>query len=139
MKPPDARHRSTLAWLERAEEDLTLARLALGNPELTWGVCFHSQQAAEKALKGYLAWLGADPIPRSHNLFLLAATIADLGGAPPAAEHLRQLNAYSAGVRYPDTEEPPPEEAEPAVQQGSQIVALVRAAIQAPSREPQDE
>lgn len=42
-------------WLARAEQDIQMALLALeARPILGSGIAFHAQQAAEKALKGYL-------------------------------------------------------------------------------------
>ena len=42
-------------WLNHAESDLSLARLAQGRKEiLSEQVCFHAQQAVEKALKAVL-------------------------------------------------------------------------------------
>ncbi len=60
MKPRGRRRkRSTLGlpeeWLVHAKSDLNLARLSKGRDDvLPEQVCFHSQQAAEKALKAVL-------------------------------------------------------------------------------------
>jgi HEPN domain-containing protein len=36
-------------WMHKAEHDIGMAELALGNkPEYTDAICFHCQQAAEK-------------------------------------------------------------------------------------------
>lgn len=44
-----------LSWVERADEDYALARSALRRKKpLAYGVCFHSQQCAEKYLKAML-------------------------------------------------------------------------------------
>ena len=40
-------------WIEIAKEDLTVAKILLSK-KLFSPVAYHSQQAAEKALKGYL-------------------------------------------------------------------------------------
>lgn len=43
------------AWFAKADEDLELARRALGpGRPLTAMACYHAQQCAEKYLKGYL-------------------------------------------------------------------------------------
>ena len=53
-------------WLERAHSDLNLGRAALrARGVLPEDACFHAQQCAEKALKGFLVQLGID-FPRTH-------------------------------------------------------------------------
>src|ERR1035438_1716031 len=47
----------TRAWLEQAGEDLRRVEILLAaTPPDVEGALFHSQQAAEKALKGFLTW-----------------------------------------------------------------------------------
>src|SRR5262245_36549096 len=42
-------------WLAKAEEDLAVARLLVqSDSPVRWAACFHSQQAAEKAIKSLL-------------------------------------------------------------------------------------
>lgn len=56
------------AWLVKAQEDLAIADLArMAEKPVTYGVVFHAQQAAEKALKGFLAWHDR-PFRKTHNL-----------------------------------------------------------------------
>ncbi len=43
-------------WLARADEDIKVAELALKEGGLPNPICFHAQQAAEKYLKGFLAF-----------------------------------------------------------------------------------
>ena len=48
--------REAREWLERADLDLRLAERALQvPPPLAGGAAYHAQQAAEKALKAFLA------------------------------------------------------------------------------------
>ena len=57
--PPDRRAlqiAETRPWLERANEDVLAAERLLGGAEPMAGTAvFHCQQAAEKALKGFLS------------------------------------------------------------------------------------
>ena len=47
----------TRAWLEQAVKDLRRVEILLAvTPPDVEGALFHSQQAAEKALKGFLTW-----------------------------------------------------------------------------------
>ena len=56
-------------WLRLAEMDLSSAKLLIEvhKPTPIAIICFHSQQAAEKILKGYLFSHGVDA-PKTHNL-----------------------------------------------------------------------
>ena len=48
-------------WLVKAEEDLAVAQLlARTESPVRWAACFHSQQAAEKAIKSLLVLAGVD-------------------------------------------------------------------------------
>jgi HEPN domain-containing protein len=89
-------------WFEKGEHDLETARTMLGvaSPP-TDIVCFHCQQAAEKYLKGFLAW-HATPPSRTHDLAALltdcAALDARLASLLPLAVGLTD---YAMDVRYP--------------------------------------
>ena len=66
------------SWLAYAESDLAVAGGADRPGVLTETLCFHAQQAAEKAIKAGLVAGGAEP-PRTHDLeMLLAAVPVDL-------------------------------------------------------------
>jgi len=57
MPPKDARSDLARQWLRKAGRDMRKADLAIGAPDALWDIAaFHSQQAAEKALKAFLAW-----------------------------------------------------------------------------------
>jgi HEPN domain-containing protein len=69
MEPDDARLQDARAWLLKAELDLRAATHDMAAPaEGLWGdVMFHSQQAAEKAMKAFLAWHGV-PFRKTHSI-----------------------------------------------------------------------
>jgi len=69
MKPEDARLQDVRAWLAKAELDLRAAAHETSAPakELWGDVMFHSRQAAEKAMKAFLAWHDV-PFRKTHNL-----------------------------------------------------------------------
>ena len=47
----------TKAWYQKAAQDLRAGDVDLGaQPPLTMDAVFHAQQAAEKAMKGFLTW-----------------------------------------------------------------------------------
>jgi HEPN domain-containing protein len=60
--------RQTREWVRKAENDFVVARQSIQSTiPLHDAVCFHSQQCAEKYLKGLLEEAGLT-IPRTHNL-----------------------------------------------------------------------
>jgi HEPN domain-containing protein len=88
------------AWVEQAQRDLKVARdnVGLGNYEL---VCFLSQQAAGKALKGFLLLAG-----RSHQpIHSVSELLKECAQLDPRFEQLRPsagLDLYYISTRYPD-------------------------------------
>lgn len=76
-----------------------------------WGVCYHCQQALEKALKAMLVAAGAEP-PRSHNLVRLNAMLDPPVFGSDYEEHLAALTVWAVVQRYPaDQPEPTPGDA----------------------------
>lgn len=99
------------SWYEHAVRDLKRARRAQddGDPELAVVLC---QQAAEKAMKGWLlgkAW----KLIKTHDLEQLAQEAAkhaaDLGWFLDDAE---ALTKWYFEARYPGFSDPPPDTAE---------------------------
>ena len=116
------------AWFAKAEEDIEIARRALGpDRPLPSVACFHAQRCAEKYLKGYLVARDI-PFRLVHDLPYLVRLCTGLSPAladlRPAAE---VLNEYSAITRYPTegAQEPDIESAEEAIDLAEQIAAAV--------------
>jgi HEPN domain-containing protein len=88
-------------WLAFAEEDLAMARLALAEGILRQ-TCFHAQQAAEKAIKGFLeARIGTHP--RTHSLDEMFWRHRDvLGELAPWREAWQRLDLFYLPTRYAD-------------------------------------
>jgi HEPN domain-containing protein len=89
-------------WLRKAASDIVTLEAALGAGAFD-GACFHAQQAAEKYLKGFLAFHDK-PFPYTHNLgdlTELCAGIDDLFRTltPMASD----LTPYAVRLRYDDT------------------------------------
>jgi HEPN domain-containing protein len=61
-------------WVQFAREDLQVAELAFA-ANIYNQACFHSQQCAEKAIKGLLLFQGKTP-PRTHLLGDLLVLLA---------------------------------------------------------------
>jgi len=100
MSEPESTYR---AWLEKAEHDLLNIDNNLAATRIPWDtVCFHAQQAAEKALKALLAYHG-EPPPRTHDLVALLTRC--LPFAPDLADletDCRNLTYFAVSSRYPD-------------------------------------
>jgi len=89
-------------WLAHAESDLNLARLARGRAEvLPEQVCFHAQQAAEKALKAVLLFKRIE-FPLVHDIEALVELLKNSGAVfPPEVNEASSLTPYAVEVRYP--------------------------------------
>lgn len=92
--------------LRAAERDLLALRsMSAAAPEEAFG--FHVQQAAEKALKAWLALLG-EAYPLTHNLTTLLTLLSALGAATTRYESLADYTPYAVEFRYtgvdPDAE-----------------------------------
>ena len=120
-------------WLTRAERDLHVA-LTLSNDLETPASCFHSQQAAEKAFKGFLIFQGL-PLERVHSVKDLAAACArEDEEFLTCADAAQALDSLYIDTRYPDPETHvfkgyQPEEARGMLDHAVKIVSLVRSRI----------
>ena len=121
-KNPEARR-----WFQKVSQDLAAGTVVLhATLPLLEDALFHAQQAAEKAIKGYLAWHGA-PFRKVHDLREIAGAAI---GIDPSLEPLLKRSAVLtpfAGVfRYPagDLGEPSQEDA-------AQALLLAREVYQA--------
>jgi HEPN domain-containing protein len=97
-------------WLARARGDLALARAPLPLGGFYEDLCFHAQQAAEKALKGvylHYGWL----FRYIHDLEELITGLRQNGlYVPEAVEDAVVLTSYAFEARYPGLAEPVSEE-----------------------------
>lgn len=87
-------------WFLKGDSDLATATLVVsgGGPYDT--ACFHAQQAAEKYLKGFLAFMGQS-FPFTHNLENLAVLCTALTPAPDLTGiDLVVLTPYAVQLRY---------------------------------------
>lgn len=124
MTPEEWRLDEAGRWIAQADKDLNAARI-LAAPEPTRSV-FHSQQAAEKAAKGFLAFHNV-PFKKTHDLEELGhqCTAVDPSLAP-AFRAAEDLTDYAVVFRYPDApREPDENEAMAAFQTARQLVQAV--------------
>lgn len=102
MVPDPERVRQVRGWIENAKEDLRAVEVDLqADPPLVGAAGFHVQQAAEKAMKGYLAWHDR-PFDKTHDLVALAnSCLAVDQSLKSFVPEVSPLTEYIWRSRYP--------------------------------------
>ena len=123
MPPESSRIAEARPWFTKASHDLRAAELLLtADPPLLGEVAFHCQQAAEKAMKGYLSWHDI-PFGKTHDLAAIGGLC--VGNDPslePLCRRAERLSVYAWVFRYPgDTDQPEREETEAALHLAHEI------------------
>jgi len=92
-------------WLIHAESDLQVAVTGKSPKVLYETLCFHAQQAVEKALKAVLI---ANKIPstKTHNIGTLIGMLPAHVGLPEELKEAAELTTYAVMARYPGDLEP---------------------------------
>jgi HEPN domain-containing protein len=117
------------SWLLKASHDLSAARLlAQGDQAILDVAIYHCQQAAEKALKGFLVYWDC-PVEKTHLLGLLLEKAAEIEPCIRTWEDAAdRLTPYATAYRYPGTFlEPELEELDEALNDNASIVNQVLA------------
>ena len=102
MRHDPAHVADTMGWLDKAKEDLDIAKELL-NPAktLSGGAVFHCQQAAEKALKAFLVWHDV-PFRKTHDLKELGdACVKIQSTLKETIARAVPLTEYAWKFRYP--------------------------------------
>ena len=127
MQPDRIRVSDTREWLLHAREDLETAEdlLALRRRHLE-SIVFHCQQAAEKALKGFLTWHDC-PFEKIRNLEEIGKLCIQIDSALAALmAKAVTLTQYSSRFRYPGAPyELTVEEATAALELAKEVVSEV--------------
>ena len=93
-------------WLQYAETDLGVAKHLAESyyPRPTEIICYHCQQAAEKALKALWFRTGIrESLPKTHNLSFLLQQIKNAVPIPPICyDKADLLTPYGIAARYPN-------------------------------------
>lgn len=123
----DAQREEVRQWLLKSQRDLAAAQVLMASETyLLDTAVYHCQQAAEKALKGYLAHQKSALI-KTHDLGLLLDSCISLESTFRGLEDSAQsLTPYATESRYPGSNlEPDEAEAEKAVEMAQKIVNFV--------------
>lgn len=122
----DAKLELVAGWLAKARHDLESAsRLAAGPDPILDTAIYHCQQAAEKAIKGYLVYCDR-VFDKTHDLNVLIK--AALPFHPGFADWLEvgvELTPYATEYRYPGAEDPDLEEYEQAFRSAARFLDFV--------------
>jgi len=87
-------------WLNRARSDLALAQNRVEGVYLE-DLCFHAQQAAEKAIKAVLIYRDVE-FPYVHDLSRLLELVSEAGvTVPQAMRPVSTLTRFAVVNRYP--------------------------------------
>ncbi|MGZ8244591.1 HEPN domain-containing protein [Methylomagnum sp.] len=86
-------------WMRHAASDLLLARSKPAGVLLEL-LCFHTQQAVEKAIKAMLLAQGIE-FPKTHNLRILLELLAERMEIPAQLWSAAGLTEYAVSLRYP--------------------------------------
>jgi len=117
-------------WMRYAREELALAKVLASDADSPARlVCWHSQQAAEKALKAALIINGIG-FPRTHNLVALRALLPSALAEKIDIAELAELTQWGTESRYPgDWDEPSDEEAAAMLDAAVGAIAVVEGLV----------
>lgn len=137
MRPHDpVRVAETRAWVTYAYEDLRAGQHDLAaSPPLLEDAVFHAQQAAEKALKGFLTWHDR-PFRKTHDLAVLGGQCVELDSTLDSLlRRAAPLTEYAWKFRYPGgREKPASEEVRAALTLAQEVVDAVGSRLPAEVR-----
>jgi HEPN domain-containing protein len=121
----------TAGWLRKSSEDLKAAKHLLKAPRaLSGAAVFHCQQAAEKALKAFLAWHDV-PFRKTHDLEEIGEACIKLDPTlEEVVDRAVPLTEYAWKFRYPgEAEHPARKEVESALAIASEVYREIAARL----------
>ena len=123
-----------LRWLHMAEVDHSVAEhlYATYHPRPLEIICYHCQQAAEKAVKALILWQDdGREIPKKHDIsFLLDQLKDDMKVDECYYDYADSLTPYGVVVRYPSELHLEQRHAQEALQHAGAILAWAKHTIQ---------
>lgn len=113
-------------WIQYAQRDLQSAQfLTSMRPEPLEIICFHCQQAAEKALKAYLISIDIR-VPKTHDLDELLDSCSKDDTITKLRDSTIPLNDYSVIIRYPSVHSTNEEDKIQALNAAAEIIDTVK-------------
>jgi HEPN domain-containing protein len=88
------------SWIERAKSSFEISKLAANADIYYEDLCYQSQQAVEKVLKGLLIYYGVEP-EFTHNIEILLKELKKFTEIPENIKETAQLTIYAVQTRYP--------------------------------------
>ena len=124
-------------WMEFVEMDILSARYLIEapfHPRPLAVVCYHAQQAAEKAVKALIVYYGSQAeVPKVHDILVLLNQIKNVvqkEKGTPISPHIYEvgarLNLFATAPRYPGELNITENDAKVALRQAQEIVDWVK-------------
>jgi HEPN domain-containing protein len=120
-------------WLRRARSDIALARAGRITPDVLYqDLCFHAQQAAEKALKAVRVQLQRE-FPKTHSIVELLRLVGERGVIlPEPVREAAVLTRYAVQDRYPGlAEDATPEDHQRAISPAERVLQWAESVVTA--------
>ena len=102
MLHEETRKKISAKWLEKATKDLAVGKLLFKKGKIYFDfTCFHCQQCAEKAVKGFLVWHDT-PFRKIHDLVSLGSLCLPIDSSlEETLKSTALLSRYAVDARYP--------------------------------------
>ena len=88
------------SWIARAKSSYAISKTDIKDNIFYEDLCYQSQQAVEKALKGLLIYFGVDP-EFTHNIGLLLNELEKFTDIPENVKSATNVTKYAVLTRYP--------------------------------------
>jgi len=88
------------SWIERAKSSLEISKIAVNDNVYYEDLCYQSQQAVEKGLKGLLIYYEFEP-EFTHNIGILLDKLEKFVKIPEYIKEAINLTKYAVITRYP--------------------------------------
>ena len=124
-------------WIKLAETDLGVARhlFEAYRPMPIETICYHSQQSAEKMVKGFLFSNGVEA-PRIHDIKELCEMCIEIeAGFDSLTKEAITLSQYGVLPRYPNELELDEHDAETAIKFADKIMEFVNGLLSQPTED----
>jgi len=126
----------SMKWLSHAESDFGVAKHLMNTyyPKPLEIICFHCQQAAEKAVKAVIVLNGCQGgLPKKHDITMLLNQIKNMVSVDEALfDYADMLAPYGVAMRYPNEMILEERHAETAISIAAKFVEWANEIVRAP-------